>query len=98
MQIFMIKIIKNQLTIVFLQYSDGFYISTIISAAAHANVSTAPPERGELLPSETRTEYTIEDMDLVKQTRTEVDRYRSMDRLIPSPHNIVTISALEVFF
>jgi len=35
-------------------------------------------------------------MDLVKQTRTEVDRYRSMDRLIPSPHNVVTIAALEV--
>jgi transcription initiation factor TFIID subunit 2 len=41
-------------------------------------------------------DYTPEDMDLVKQTRTEVDRYRSMDRLIPSPHNIVTIAALEV--
>jgi len=59
-------------------------------------VSTAPPERGELLPSEARTEYTKEDMELVKQTRTEVDRYRSMDRLIPSPHNLVTIAALEV--
>jgi len=35
-------------------------------------------------------------MELVKQTRTEVDRYRSMDRLIASPHNIVTIAALEV--
>ena len=33
----------------------------------------------------------------MKQTRTEVDRYRSMDRLIPSPHNVVTIAALEVF-
>ncbi|KAF8963874.1 hypothetical protein BDZ97DRAFT_1701052 [Flammula alnicola] len=78
-------------------YSDGFYISTIISAAACANVSTAPPERGELLPTETRTDYTPEDMELVKQTRTEVDRYRSMDRLIPSPHNIVTIAALEFY-
>ena len=78
------------------QYSDGFYISAIISAAAHAEVSTSPPERGELLPTESRNEYTQEDMDLVKQTRTEVDRYRSMDRLIPSPHNIVTIAALEV--
>lgn len=78
-------------------YTDGFYISTIISAAACANVSTAPPERGELLPSETRTEYTKEDMELVKQTRTEVDRYRSMDRLIPSPHNVVTIAALEFY-
>lgn len=59
-------------------------------------MSTAPPERGELLPSETRNEYSVEDMELVKQTRTEVDRYRSMDRLIPSPHNIVTVAALEV--
>ena len=67
-----------------------------MSAAACANVSTAPPERGELLPSETRTEYTEEDMEIVKQTRMEVDRYRSMDRLIPSPHNLVTIAALEV--
>ncbi|KAF9486524.1 TATA-binding protein associated factor Taf2 [Pholiota conissans] len=78
-------------------YSDGFYISSIISVAACANVSTAPPERGELLPSETRMDYTPEDMELVKQTRTEVDRYRSMDRLIPSPHNIVTIAALEFY-
>lgn len=56
----------------------------------------APPERGELLPTETRSDYSPEDIELVKQTRVEVDRYRSMDRLIPSPHNIVTIAALEV--
>ena len=56
----------------------------------------APPERGELLPTETRSDYSPEDVELVKQTRMEVDRYRSMDRLIPSPHNIVTIAALEV--
>lgn len=78
------------------QYSDGFYICSIISAAACAIVSTAPPERGELLPTESRIEHTPEDLELIKQTRTEVDRYRSMDRLIPSPHNIVTIAALEV--
>ena len=59
-------------------------------------MSIAPPERGELLPTESRNEYTSEDMDLVKSTRAEVDRYRSMDRLIPSPHNIVTVAALEV--
>ncbi|KAF4611399.1 hypothetical protein D9613_004170 [Agrocybe pediades] len=79
------------------QYTDGFYISTIISAAACACVSTAAPERGELLPTETRTDYTTEDLDFVKQARAEVDRYRSMDRLIPSPHNIVTIAALEFY-
>ncbi|KAJ4485637.1 hypothetical protein J3R30DRAFT_3440949 [Lentinula aciculospora] len=76
-------------------YSDAYYICTIISAAACSNVSTAAPERGELLPSEVRVEHNAEDEELLKQTVTEVDRYRSMDRLIPSVHNIVTIAALE---
>ncbi|KXN88910.1 Transcription initiation factor TFIID subunit 2, partial [Leucoagaricus sp. SymC.cos] len=78
-------------------HSDGFYICTIISAAAYAAVSIAPPERGELLPSEIRSEQTAEDKELIKQSTAEVDRYRSMDRLIPSPHNIVTIAALEFY-
>ncbi|KAF8640825.1 hypothetical protein AX17_000474 [Amanita inopinata Kibby_2008] len=78
-------------------HSDGFYICAVISAAACANVSTAPPERGEILPSEVRSEHSAEDLELVKQTLGEVDRYRSMDRLIPSPHNVVTIAALEFY-
>lgn len=45
---------------------------------------------------ETRVEQNQEDLELIKQTRIEVDRYRSMDRLIPSPQNVVTIAALEV--
>ncbi|KAG5636972.1 hypothetical protein H0H81_006217 [Sphagnurus paluster] len=78
-------------------YSDGFYICTIISAAASATVSIAPPERGELLPSEVRSEQNEEDIQLLKQSLAEVDRYRSMDRLIPSTHNCVTIAALEFY-
>ncbi|KAJ7150184.1 hypothetical protein C8R46DRAFT_1008308 [Mycena filopes] len=78
-------------------YADAFYICTIISASAYATVSTASPERGELLPSEVRTEYNEEDADLLKQSLAEVDRYRSMDRLIPSTHNIVTVAAMEFY-
>ncbi|KAJ6520284.1 hypothetical protein C8R45DRAFT_55863 [Mycena sanguinolenta] len=78
-------------------YADGFYICTIISAAAYATVSTASPERGELLPSEVRSEYNEEDVDLLKQSLAEVDRYRDMDRLIPSTHNNVTIACLEFY-
>ncbi|TFK17374.1 TATA-binding protein associated factor Taf2 [Coprinopsis marcescibilis] len=78
-------------------YTDGYYICTIIASAACAIISQAPPERGELLPSEARVELNEEDVELIKQTRIEVDRYRSMDRLIPSPHNIVTIAALEFY-
>ncbi|KAJ7610993.1 hypothetical protein FB45DRAFT_1037879 [Roridomyces roridus] len=78
------------------QYADGYYICTIISSAAYATVSTSPPERGELLPSEVRSEYNEEDAHLLKQALAEVNRYRTMDRLIPSTHNNVTIAALEV--
>ncbi|KAJ7877445.1 hypothetical protein B0H14DRAFT_3783570 [Mycena olivaceomarginata] len=77
------------------KYADGFYICTIISSAAYATISTASPERGELLPSEVRTEYNEEDADLLKQSLSEVDGYRAMDRLIPSTHNNITIACLE---
>jgi hypothetical protein len=63
---------------------------------ACATVSTVPPERGELLPTEAPTEPSAEDANLVKLAIAEVDRYRSMDRLIPSSHNVVTIAVLEV--
>lgn len=46
-------------------------------------------------PTDVR-EHNAEDEELLKQTLIEVERYRKMDRLIPSPHNIVTIAALEV--
>ncbi|KAK7058614.1 hypothetical protein VNI00_002250 [Paramarasmius palmivorus] len=78
-------------------YSDALYICTIISAAAAASVSTAAPERGELLPTEVRTEHNEEDKRLLDQTLVEIERYRSMDRLIPSVHNIVTVATLEFY-
>ncbi|KAI9511720.1 hypothetical protein F5148DRAFT_1168299 [Russula earlei] len=76
-------------------YTDAFYICTVISALACASVSTVPPERGELFPTEVKSDQTSEEANLLKQSLSEVDRYRSMDRLIPSPHNVVTIATLE---
>jgi transcription initiation factor TFIID subunit 2 len=43
-----------------------------------------------------RSEHNAEDISLMKQAIDEISRYRSMDRLIPSPHNVVTTAALEV--
>lgn len=54
------------------------------------------PERGELFPTEIKSDQTLEEANLLKQSLSEVDRYRSMDRLIPSPHNVVTMATLEV--
>ncbi|KIY52676.1 hypothetical protein FISHEDRAFT_63651 [Fistulina hepatica ATCC 64428] len=78
-------------------YADAVYICAMISALACATVSTAPPERGELLPNDGREVVSQEDADLLQRAREEVDRYRSMDRLIPSMHNMVTIAALEFY-
>lgn len=79
-----------------LQYSDAFYISTIISSLACATVSTVPPERGEFISTDSRPTLDGQDDDLLRLSMAEVDRYRSMDRLIPTYHNVVTIAVIEV--
>ncbi|KAF8527429.1 hypothetical protein BU17DRAFT_39590 [Hysterangium stoloniferum] len=76
-------------------YSDALYICTIISALACACISTVPPERGEFLPTASRSDQNEEDHQLLRLARAEVERYRTMDRLVPSAHNVVTIAALE---
>ena len=73
-------------------------MSTIISSLACACVSSVPPERGEFLPAESRSDQNAEDHELLRVARAEVERYRSMDRLVPSAHNVVTIAALEVVY
>jgi transcription initiation factor TFIID subunit 2 len=77
-------------------YSDAFYICTIVAALAAASVPTKPPERNEISTTEIKAEHTPEDAKLLQAALAEVDRYRSMDRLIPSAHNVVTIASIEV--
>lgn len=79
-----------------LQFSDAMYICTVISALACATMSTVPPERGEFISAESQPVQDAQDVDLLKQALAEVDRYRSMDRLIPSYHNVVTVAVIEV--
>ncbi|KAL1729840.1 hypothetical protein EV714DRAFT_251135 [Schizophyllum commune] len=78
-------------------YSDAFYICTIIDGLACATTSTAPPERGELLPTEGRAELTSEDVHLLNEAMSEIERYQEMDKLIPSPHNVVTVAVIEFY-
>lgn len=78
------------------QYSDARYIGSVILALGNASISTAPPEHGELLQMQARTDLSDEDINLLEQATTEIERYRTMDRLVPSSHNVVTIAALEV--
>ncbi|KAL5494783.1 hypothetical protein ACEPAI_245 [Sanghuangporus weigelae] len=76
-------------------FSDAYYIATLVTALACSTVSTVPPERGELTLSVPKFEQSGEDYELLQAALIEVERYRSMDRLIPSVHNVVTIASLE---
>ncbi|KAI0652328.1 hypothetical protein C8Q79DRAFT_937038 [Trametes meyenii] len=76
-------------------YADALYICTIISALGSATVSKQPPERGEFISSETGPVQDPQDTELLKKAISEVNRYRSMDRLIPTFHNVVTIAVIE---
>ncbi|KAJ3487118.1 hypothetical protein NLI96_g3752 [Meripilus lineatus] len=76
-------------------YSDAIYICAIISALTCASVSTIPPERGEFVDTQSRPILDSDDAKLLQQAKVEIDRYMSMDRLISSPHNVVTIAAVE---
>ncbi|KAL4251521.1 Transcription initiation factor TFIID subunit 2 [Abortiporus biennis] len=78
-------------------FSDALYICTVISSLTCAIVSTVPPERGEFIDTESRPALDAEDANLLRQAVTEIDRYRSMDRLIPSPHNVVTVATIEFY-
>lgn len=78
------------------QYSDAYYICAIITALACSTISTALPERGELFKTDIRTEQTPEDISLMQAAITEIERYRNMDRLIPSTNNVVNVACLEV--
>ena len=77
-------------------HSDALYICSIIAALGSATISTVPPERGQLTDAENRPAMDVQDVELLKQALSEIDRYRSMDRLIPSLHNVVTVAAIEV--
>ncbi|KAI0375461.1 hypothetical protein BV20DRAFT_960622 [Pilatotrama ljubarskyi] len=76
-------------------YADALYICTVISALGSATVSAIPPERGEFIASESGPLQDPQDAELLKKALSEVDRYRSMDRLIPTFHNVVTVAVIE---
>ena len=59
-------------------------------------MSARPPERGEFISNDAGPVQDQEDLDLLKRALAEVDRYRSMDRLIPTYHNVVTVAVIEV--
>ncbi|KAG9053325.1 hypothetical protein FS842_008339 [Serendipita sp. 407] len=80
-------------------FSDSYYIAHIIGALGCALVSTTPPERAELqgdhIPQVVEDPRAQIDRDILNGAIAEVDRYRDLDRVIPSWRNAITVATLE---
>ncbi|KAG8818496.1 hypothetical protein FRC17_010811 [Serendipita sp. 399] len=80
-------------------FSDSYYIAHIIGALGCALVSTTPPERAELqgdhIPQVVEDPRAQIDRDILNGAIAEVDRYRDLDRVIPSWRNSITVATLE---
>ncbi|KAG0100029.1 hypothetical protein BGZ93_004620 [Podila epicladia] len=79
-------------------FSDNYYVSTLISALGHALVPD-PPMSTELDDDDEEEEFElmddVEGADILTQAVREIDRYRTLDYLIPTYHNTITVSCLQ---
>lgn len=79
-------------------FSDNYYVSTLISALGHALVPD-PPVSAEMDDDDEEEEFElmdeVEGADILTQAVREIDRYRTLDYLIPTYHNTITVSCLQ---
>jgi transcription initiation factor TFIID subunit 2 len=77
--------------VLFLQYSDAYYLTAIMQSLSHALVKVldAPTSSFE-------GDVEIEGNENLAPAVKEVERYLSADRLVPSYHNVVTVAGIEV--
>jgi len=78
------------------QYSDGMYLGTLISAIGASLLPQVMPEQSQLVHIDPTIRQSERAAELLKEAVAEVDRYKEMDRLVPSTHNIVSVAILEV--
>jgi len=80
-------------------FSDNYYVSTLISALGHALIPDHSLARKQ--DDDGADEDDFEQMDeaegaeILAQAIREIDRYRTLDYLIPTYHNTVTVSCLQ---
>src|SRR4051794_339465 len=76
------------------QFSDNYYVSAVIAALGHALV---PRESKERIAVEDTMDFEEElDQQILDNAKQEIERYRTLDYLIPTYHNTVTVSCLQV--
>lgn len=78
-------------------FSDNYYVSTLISALGHALVPDPPvsTEMDDDDEEEFELMDEVEGADILTQAVREIDRYRTLDYLIPTYHNTITVSCLQ---
>ncbi|KAI8597334.1 hypothetical protein EDD21DRAFT_327148, partial [Dissophora ornata] len=85
-------------------FSDNFYVSTLISALAHSFIPSRSKHDLSKMHDKSRhedddDEFEAMDEDagyeVLEQAMREIDRYRTLDSLIPTYHNTVTVSCLQ---
>lgn len=75
--------------ILFLKYSDSFYLAVIITAISNA-FTVGSAAQGMLSETEIESEQLLQ-----KEANDVLDRAMTVDRLVPSYHNVVTKAGLE---
>ncbi|KAF9948419.1 hypothetical protein BGZ72_009665 [Mortierella alpina] len=78
-------------------FSDNFYISNLVSALGHSlipDLSRNMDLENEFEDESLRQED-LAGSDILEQAVREIDRYRTLDYLIPSYHNSITVSCLQ---
>ncbi|KAI9312583.1 hypothetical protein BX666DRAFT_1984486 [Dichotomocladium elegans] len=76
------------------EYSDSYYIATMISALGDAFIPSPPTydadDDVEMVPSDN-----TDDEQLLTAAMSEIERFRTLDCVIPTYHNVVTISCIR---
>lgn len=68
------------------EFSDSYYVATLISAVGDS-----------LIPvGESQGAMDAETEQLLEAAKAEIDRFRTLDYVVPSYHNVVTIACLQV--
>ncbi|KAF9285687.1 hypothetical protein BGZ68_003650 [Mortierella alpina] len=78
-------------------FSDNFYISNLVSALGHSlipDLSRNMDLENEFEDDSQRQED-LAGAEILEQAVREIDRYRTLDYLIPSYHNSITVSCLQ---
>ncbi|KAK3839214.1 MAG: hypothetical protein JOS17DRAFT_670950, partial [Linnemannia elongata] len=79
-------------------FSDNYYVSTLVSALGHSLIPDFTRGRSGMDDDEDETFEHADDpqgKDVLEQAVREIDRYRTLDYLIPTYHNTVTVSCLQ---